>query len=149
MCAPTRAGRALAVVLDLGSRRLLGYQMSDRIDTRLAQDALDMAGASRGGRTAGIIFHSDRGSQYLAGKFTKTVTSWGMSQSVGRVGSSADNAVAESFFSTLKRELVHRHRYPDRATARRSIFELSRVIVCCSGSGFLPVQGETGAETVE
>ena len=53
----------LAVVLDLGSRRLLGYQMSDRIDTRLVADALDMAGAARAGRTAGIVFHSDRGSQ--------------------------------------------------------------------------------------
>lgn len=113
----------LAVVLDLGSRRLLGYQMSERIDARLAKDALDMAGASRAGRTAGIVFHSDRGSQYLAGKFRTAVKSWGMSQSVGRVGSSADNAVAEAFFSSLKRELVHQHRYPDRATARRSIFE--------------------------
>ena len=113
----------LAVVLDLGSRRLLGYQMSDRIDTRLVADALDMAGAARAGRTAGIVFHSDRGSQYLAGKFRTAVKSWGMNQSVGRVGSSADNAVAEAFFSTLKRELVHQHRYPDRDAARRSIFE--------------------------
>lgn len=113
----------LAVVLDLGSRRLLGHAMSDRIDTRLVADALDTAGAQRSGRTAGTVFHSDRGSQYLAGKFRAAVKSWGMSQSVGRVGSSADNAVAEAFFSSLKRELVHRHRYPDRAAARRSIFE--------------------------
>ena len=113
----------LAVVLDLGSRRLLGYAMSDRIDTRLVADALAMAGAERGGRTAGIVFHSDRGSQYLARKFRTAVKSWGMNQSVGRVGSSADNAVAEAFFSTLKRELVHQHTYPDRPTARRSIFE--------------------------
>ena len=110
-------------MLDLGSRRLLGYQMSDRIDARLAQDALNMAGAARGGRTAGIVFHSDRGSNYQAKAFKNSVRSWGMNQSVGRVGSSADNAVAEAFFSTLKRELVHHHSYPDRATARRSIFE--------------------------
>lgn len=110
-------------VLDLGSRRLLGYQMSDRIDTRLVADALDMASAARSGRTAGIVFHSDRGSQYLAGKFRTAVKSWGMNQSVGRVGSSTDNAVAEAFFSTLKRELVHQHRYTDRDAARRSIFE--------------------------
>ena len=109
----------LAVVLDLGSRRLLGYQMSDRIDTRLAQDALDMAGAARGGHTAGIVFHSDRGSNYQAKAFKNSVRSWGMNQSAGRVGSSADNAVAEAFFSTLKRELVHRHSYPDRAAADR------------------------------
>ena len=113
----------LAVVLDLGSRRLLGYQMSDRIDARLAQDALNMAGAARGGCTAGIVFHSDRGSNYQAKAFKNSVRSWGMNQSAGRVGSSADNAVAEAFFSTLKRELVHHHSYPDRATARRSIFE--------------------------
>lgn len=113
----------LAVVLDLGSRRLLGYAMSDRIDTRLVADAFDMAANARGGRTAGIIFHSDRGSQYLSGNLRKSVAGWAMNQSVGRVGSSADNAVAEAFFSSLKRELVHRHRYPDRATARRSIFE--------------------------
>ena len=77
----------LAVVLDLGSRRLLGYQMSDRIDARLAQDALNMAGAARGGRTAGIVFHSDRGSNYQAKAFKNSVRSWGMNQSVGRVGS--------------------------------------------------------------
>ena len=113
----------LAVVLDLGSRRLLGYAMSERIDTRLVADALDMAAAARQGRTAGTVFHSDRGSQYLAGSFRKTAAGWGLAQSVGQVGSSADNAVAEAFFSSLKRELVHRRRYPDRATARRSIFE--------------------------
>ena len=55
----------LAVVLDVGSRRLLGYAMGDRIDTRLVQDALDMAANSRGDRAAGVVFHSDRGSQYL------------------------------------------------------------------------------------
>ena len=113
----------LAVVLDLGSRGLLGYQMSDRIDTSLVADALDMAGAARHGRTAGIIFHSDRGSQYLAKNLRTTAARWGLAQSVGRVGPSADNAVAEAFFASLKRELVHRHRYPDRPTARRSIFE--------------------------
>ena len=113
----------LAVVLDVGSRRLLGYAMRDRIDTRLVQDALDMAVNSRGGRAAGVVFHSDRGSQYLAKNLRKSVAGWGLSQSVGRVGSSADNALVEAFFSSLKRELVNRRRYPDRATARRSIFE--------------------------
>jgi len=75
------------VVLDVGSRRLLGYAMGDRIDTRLVADALDMAANSRGGRTAGIVFHSDRGSQYLAKNLPKSVAGWGLSQSVGRVGS--------------------------------------------------------------
>ena len=95
----------LAVVLDVGSRRLLGYQMSDRIDTRLVQDALDMAGHTRAGRTAGIVFHTDHGAQYLANKLRDTAASWGLAQSAGRVGSSADNALVEAFFSSLKREL--------------------------------------------
>jgi transposase InsO family protein len=113
----------LAVVLDVGSRRLLGYAMSDRIDTRLVADAVDMAGDARGGRTTGIVLHSDHGAQYLSAKLRDTAAGWGLAQSVGRVGSSADNAMAEAFFSSLKRELVNRHRYPDRATARRSVFE--------------------------
>ena len=96
----------LAVVLDLGSRRLLGYQMSDRIDTRLAQDALDMIGAARGGRTAGIVFHSDRGSNYQAKAFKNSVRSWGMNQSAGRVGSSYDNALAETVIGLYKSELI-------------------------------------------
>ena len=113
----------LAVVLDVGSRRLLGYAMGDRIDTRLVADALDMAADARAGRTAGVVFHSDHGSQYLSGKLRNSAAGWGLAQSVGRVGSSADNAVAEAFFSSLKRELVNRRTYPDRAAARRSIFE--------------------------
>ena len=82
-----------------------------------------MAANARSGRTAGIVFHSDHGAQYLAGKLRNTAADWGLAQSVGRVGSSADNALVEAFFSSLKRELVNRRRYPDRATARRSIFE--------------------------
>ena len=113
----------LAAVLDLGSRWLLGYQMSDRIDTRLVADALDMAGAARQDRTAGIVFHSDRGSQHRTKSLRSRVAGWGLAQSVVCVRSSADGAVAEAFFSSLKRELVHRRNYPDRATARRSIFE--------------------------
>ena len=113
----------LAAALDVGSRRLLGYAMGDRIDTRQAADALDMAANSRAGRGAGTIFHSDHGSQYLSGTLRAAVTGWGLAQSVGRVGSSADNAVAEAFFSSLKRERVNRRRYPDRASARRSVFE--------------------------
>lgn len=121
-----RAGEGwlyLAVVLDVASRRLVGYAMSDRIDTRLVAAALDMAANARGGRTAGIIFHSDHRSQHLAGKLREAAAGWGLAQSAGRAGSSADNAAAESFFSSPKRELVNRRRYPDRASARRSILE--------------------------
>ena len=112
----------LASVLDLGSRRLLGYSMADHMRTELVADALTMAAGARGGATAGIIFHGDRGSQYLSGGYRQLVTSLGMVQSVGRTGVCWDNSVAEALWSSLKRELVHRYQFCDRATARRAIF---------------------------
>ncbi|MCA9831456.1 MAG: IS3 family transposase [Acidimicrobiales bacterium] len=112
----------LATVIDLGSRRLLGYAMAEHMRTELVCDALAMAAGVRGGRTAGIIFHSDRGAQYLAGDYRAAVAERGMIQSVGRTGVCWDNSVAESFFSSLKRELIHRYRFEDRAGARRAIF---------------------------
>lgn len=112
----------VASVLDLGSRRLLGYSMADHMRTELVADALTMAAGVRAGATAGIIFHGDRGSQYLSGDYRQLVIDLGMVQSVGRTGVCWDNSVAESFWSSLKRELVHRYRFPDRASARRAIF---------------------------
>jgi transposase InsO family protein len=112
----------LASVLDLGSRRLLGYSMADHMRTELVADALTMAAGVRGGATAGIIFHGDRGSQYLSGEYRRLIADLGMVQSVGRTGVCWDNSVAEALWSSLKRELVHRYRFPDRATARRAIF---------------------------
>lgn len=112
----------LASVLDLGSRRLLGYSMAEHMRTELVADALTMAATARGGATSGIIFHGDRGSQYLSGDYRQLVADLEMRQSVGRTGLCWDNSVAESFWSSLKRELVHRYRFPDRATARRAIF---------------------------
>jgi putative transposase len=112
----------LASVLDLGSRRLVGYSMAEHMRTELVADALTMAAATRGGATEGIIFHGDRGSQYLSGDYRQLVADLGMAQSVGRTGVCWDNSVAESFWSSLKRELVHRHRFGDRASARRAIF---------------------------
>ena len=112
----------LASVLDLGSRRLLGYSMADHMRTELVTDALTMAAGTRGGATTGIIFHGDRGSQYLSGDYRQLVTDLGMLQSVGRTGVCWDNSVAEAFWSSLKRELVHRYRFGDRATARQAIF---------------------------
>ena len=111
----------LASVLDLGSRRLLGYSMADHMRTELVADALEMAAGQRGGATDGIIFHGDRGAQYMSGEYRQLVTGLGMVQSVGRTGACWDNAVAESFWSSLKRELVHRHRFATRAEARRAI----------------------------
>jgi putative transposase len=112
----------VASVLDLGSRRLLGYSMAAHMRTELVADALEMAAAARGGRTVGVIFHGDRGSQYMSSDYHQLIADLDMVQSVGRTGVCWDNAVAESFWSSLKREVVHRYRFPDRATARRAIF---------------------------
>jgi transposase InsO family protein len=112
----------LASVLDLGSRRFLGYSMADHMRTELVADALRMAAGARSNVTDGIVFHGDRGSQYLSGDYRDLVAELGMVQSVGRTGVCWDNSVAEAAWSSLKRELVHRYRFPDRATARRAIF---------------------------
>ena len=112
----------LASVLDLGSRRWLGYSMADHMRTELVSDALNMAVATRGGHVKGVIFHGDRGSQYMSGDYRKLVVGHGMVQSVGRTGVCWDNSVAESAWSSLKRELVHRYRFATRAEARRAIF---------------------------
>jgi putative transposase len=112
----------LASVLDLGSRRWLGYSMAGHMRTELVADALGMAVANRAGQVAGVIFHGDRGSQYMSGDYRKQVAGYGMVQSVGRTGVCWDNAVAESAWSSLKRELVHRYRFDTRAQARRAIF---------------------------
>jgi len=112
----------LASVLDLGSRRWLGYSMADHMRTELVADALTMAAGARGGVTDGIIFHGDRGSQYMSGEYRQLLEDLGMVQSVGRTGVCWDNAVAEAAWSSLKREVVHRYVFPDRASARRAIF---------------------------
>ena len=113
----------LATVLDLGSRRLLGYSMSDVADTDHVINAVTMAVAARGRVTMGgdTIFHSDRGSTYTSGRYRQTCVELGLRQSAGRTGSCLDNAVAESFFATLKHELGRRH-FATRADARRAIF---------------------------
>jgi putative transposase len=112
----------LATVLDLGSRRLLGYSMSQTADTDHVINAVAMAVAARGRTTMhGTIFHSDRGSTYTSARYRQTCLDLGLRQSAGRTGSCLDNAVAESFFATLKQELGRRH-FPTRADARRAIF---------------------------
>jgi putative transposase len=112
----------LASVLDLGSRRWLGYSMADHMRSELVSDALNMAVATRGGLVKDCIFHGDRGAQYMSGDYRKLVVGHKMVQSVGRTGVCWDNSVAESAWSSLKRELVHRYRFATRAEARRAIF---------------------------
>ena len=111
----------LASVLDLGSRRLVGFAMGERMPWELCAQALDMAIVERDGEVAGMLFHHDRGAQYLSGDFRAFCHQHRIVQSVGRIGSSQDNAAAESFWATLKRELVSRCRFATRADARRAI----------------------------
>jgi transposase InsO family protein len=112
----------LASVLDLGSRRLLGYSMSTVADTDHVINAVQMAVAARGRHAMhGTIFHSDRGSTYTAARYRTMCVELGLRQSTGRTGSCLDNAVAESFFASLKKELGRRH-FRTRAEARQAIF---------------------------
>ncbi|MCX4759503.1 IS3 family transposase [Streptomyces sp. NBC_01275] len=107
----------LATVIDLFSRRLLGYAMGARHDADLVVAALHMATATRGGDVHGVIFHSDRGSEYASRKFRRACRKRGVTQSMGRVGSCFDNAVSEAFNSVLKVEYTHRRTFATRAEA--------------------------------
>ena len=115
----------LATVIDACSRRLLGWSMTDHLRTELCLDALEAAVDTRGGKTdiEGVIFHSDHGCQYTADAFRQTCTNLGVTQSMGTVGDSYDNAMAESFFASLKRELVDDEHFATRAEARAAVFE--------------------------
>ena len=123
---PTREGWLyLASVLDLGSRRLLGYSMADHMRTELVLDALAMAVAARGGdkAVAGVVAHADRGSQYTSNDYIDYCQDRQMRPSVGRTGVCWDNAVAESFWESLKRECLQGRVFATRAEARRAIFK--------------------------
>jgi transposase InsO family protein len=125
----------LAVVIDLFSRRVVGHAMADHLKAGLALDALEMALRSRrpakggdSGRTSGgLLHHSDRGVQYACVSYRAVLEAHGIEPSMSRVGNCYDNAVAESFFATLKRELVNRRSYATRDAARQSIFEYIEV----------------------
>ena len=112
----------LAVILDLYSRRVVGWAMSDRLTSDFVIKALHQA---IGRRNPGsfCIFHSDRGVQYASADFRNMLNSYGFIQSMSRKGNCYDNAVAESFFHTLKTEHVYDYRYETRADARQSIFD--------------------------
>ena len=112
----------LASVIDIGSRRLLGYSMADHMRTELVINALDMAVTARGGNTAGVIAHADRGSQYTSNDYLDHCQRHQLLPSVGRVATCFDNAVAESFWASLKRECLQGRVFATRAEARRKIF---------------------------
>jgi transposase InsO family protein len=112
----------LATVIDCYSRRLAGWAIADHRRTELVTDALKAAAATRGDLT-GAIFHSDHGSVYCSAAYAKLCTTLGVTQSMGAVGSSADNAMAESFNATMKREVLQDAAcWPDDPTCRRQVF---------------------------
>lgn len=112
----------LATVIDLYSRRVIGWSVADHMRTELVANALNMAIATRGGSVdAGIVFHSDKGSQYTSTSFSQLCNSHGVLQSMGATGVCWDNAAAESFFGTLKREHANRRHWATRADARRDL----------------------------
>jgi transposase InsO family protein len=112
----------LATVIDCCSRRVAGWAIAEHMRTELVEDALNATAALRGSLD-GAVFHSDHGSQYTSKDFAKLCKDLGVTQSMGGVGSSADNALAESFNATLKREILQdRACWPDAATGRREVF---------------------------
>ena len=110
----------LAVVIDLFSRQVVGFAMSERMTRQLVIDALRMAWFRRK-PALGLIFHSDRGSQYASKAFAKQLEAFAMRPSMSRKGDCWDNAVAESLFGSLKTESLHRHDFGTRRAARDEI----------------------------
>lgn len=116
----------VAAIVDLYSRMIVGWAMSERIDRELCLDALDMAVKARK-PSRGLIHHSDRGSQYASSDYRRALDEHGMVCSMSRKGDCWDNAVAESFWSTLKTELGNDAPFPTRAAARQAVFEYIEV----------------------
>ncbi|MGH2697309.1 MAG: IS3 family transposase, partial [Actinomycetota bacterium] len=114
----------LATVIDACSRGLVGWSMADHMRTEICADALNAAALARGRcRFEELIFHSDHGCQYTSGDYKKLCRLLGITQSMGSVGDSYDNAMAESFFASLKRELVDDAHFSTKKEARTAIFE--------------------------
>jgi putative transposase len=119
---PTSQGKFyLAVILDLHSRRCVGFAMSAHHDAALATAALQVAIAVRGGDVKGVIFHSDQGGEFTGNVFKAACLRAGVTQSMGRTGSALDNAVAESFNSTLEFEVLSQQAFTTRQQARRTV----------------------------
>jgi putative transposase len=116
----------LATVIDLASRRVVGFALADHMRTSLVKEALQMAFNARR-PLPGLIFHSDRGSQYTSHEFRQLLADAQIVQSLSRPRQCWDNAVAESFFATLKTELVYRQSWPTRAAVCHAVFEFIEV----------------------
>jgi transposase InsO family protein len=119
---PTDEGKLyLASVLDMASRRIVGFALGEHHDAQLAYGALAMAVAVRGGQVPGVIMHTDQGSEYTAGTVRAACQRLSICQSMGRPGSALDNAVIESWHSTLEFELRALEHFPAKAAARARI----------------------------
>jgi putative transposase len=116
----------LVAVQDLYSRRIVGWAMADHMRTELVTDALSMALAQRR-PGPGLIWHSDQGSQFVSLAFGQQARAAGIAQSMGSRGDCYDNAVAESFFATIKKELIHRRSWPTKAELRTEVFDYVEV----------------------
>ena len=122
MCGRGRARLYLAVVMDLFSRRVVGWAAAHHMQTELVLNAFDMAVARRS-PADGIIHHSDRGSQYASSAYQRALTRYGMVCSMSRKGDCWDNAVVESFFGTLKTEVINRQSWTTRKSAKEAIID--------------------------
>jgi putative transposase len=139
----------LAAVEDLYARQIVGWSMSERMTSRLVVDALEMA-VSRRLPGAGLLAHSDRGSPYASDHYQRLLERHGITCSMSRCGDCWDNAALESFFASLKKELVHQENYQTRAEARACVFEYIEVFYNCvrrhSALGYLsPLKYEQAA----
>lgn len=124
---PTQEGWLyLAVVIDLYSRQVVGWSMAEHMRTQLVNDALLMAVWKRNPEK-GLLWHTDRGSQYASDSHRALLKQHGIRQSMSRKGNCWDNAVSESFFHTLKTELIHHQTYRTRSEARQAVFEYIEV----------------------
>jgi putative transposase len=111
----------LATVIDAHSRRVIGWAIADHMRTDLVEDALRMAIVLRGERPAKVVFHADRGTQYASDQIARFAAKNGITRSMGRTGVCWDNAMAESFFATLKTEFYYRRVWPTKAGAARAV----------------------------
>jgi putative transposase len=117
----------LATYLDLFTRKVTGFAMEDHMRTELLLQALDMALGRQSFTAGNLLEHSDRGSQYASEVYREKLKSSGITASMSRKGNCYDNAFAESFFATLKKELIYRNHYKTRAEAKKAIFEYIEV----------------------
>lgn len=136
----------LATVIDLYSRKIVGWSMDERMTVNLVNDALLMALKTRKPK-AGLVWHTDRGSQYAADSHREIIQQYGILQSMSRKGNCYDNAVAESFFHSLKTELTHHIKFETRSQANQAIFEYIEVFynrqrLHSSNNYFSPVEFE-------